>query len=100
MPPFLSRRLRCNDIEREVLKDIAAAQASQGDARKRSVPVAASAPHGLDVVLDYFTLSASQPQTPPLKRVIEKKRRPRPAGAVRLARPELVLEEPRHQGGE
>jgi hypothetical protein len=40
-------------IEREVLKDIAAAQASQDQNRKHSVTVAASVPHGLDVVLDY-----------------------------------------------
>jgi hypothetical protein len=40
-------------IEREVLKDIAAARASQGKDRKRSVTMAATAPHGLDVVLDY-----------------------------------------------
>ena len=40
-------------IEREVLKEIAAVQASQGDNRKRSAMVAATAPHGLDVVLDY-----------------------------------------------
>jgi hypothetical protein len=40
-------------IEREVLKDIAAARARQGKERKRSVMIAATAPHGLDVVLDY-----------------------------------------------
>jgi hypothetical protein len=40
-------------IEREVLKERAAAQASQNKGRKRSVMMAATAPHGLDVVLDY-----------------------------------------------
>jgi hypothetical protein len=40
-------------IEREVLKEIAAVHASQGKDRKRSVTMAATAPHGLDVVLDY-----------------------------------------------
>jgi hypothetical protein len=40
-------------IEREVLKEIAATQANEAKARKRSVMVAATAPHGLDVVLDY-----------------------------------------------
>jgi hypothetical protein len=40
-------------IEREVLKEIAAAQASQGQDRKGAVMLAATAPHGLDVVLDY-----------------------------------------------
>ena len=40
-------------IEREVLKEIAALPASQGNHPKRSVTMAASAPHGLDVVLDY-----------------------------------------------
>ena len=36
-----------------MLKEIAALHASQADDRKRSVMMAASAPHGLDVVLDY-----------------------------------------------
>jgi hypothetical protein len=40
-------------IEREALKDIAAAHASQDQERKRSVTMAATAPHGLDVVFDY-----------------------------------------------
>ena len=40
-------------IEREVLKERAAAQASQDKDRKRAVQMAATAPHGLDVVLDY-----------------------------------------------
>jgi hypothetical protein len=40
-------------IEREVLKEIAAVHADQDKNRKRSVTVAASVPHGLDVVLDY-----------------------------------------------
>lgn len=40
-------------IEREVLKERAAAQASQNKGRKRSVVMAATAPPGLDVVLDY-----------------------------------------------
>ena len=40
-------------IEREVLKERATAQACQGHERKRSVMLAASAPNGLDVVLDY-----------------------------------------------
>ena len=40
-------------IEREVLKERTAAQASQNQDRKRSVMLAATAPHGLDVVLDY-----------------------------------------------
>jgi hypothetical protein len=40
-------------IEREMLKEIAAAQARQGHDRKRLVTIAATAPHGLDVVLDY-----------------------------------------------
>jgi len=40
-------------IEREVLKERATTQASQGNDRKRSVMMAASAPNGLDVVLDY-----------------------------------------------
>jgi len=40
-------------IEREVLKARAAAQTSQGNARKRSVMMPATAPQGLDVVLDY-----------------------------------------------
>src|SRR5229473_2168801 len=40
-------------IEREVLKERAAAQASQEKNRKRAVMMAATAPHGLEVVLDY-----------------------------------------------
>jgi hypothetical protein len=40
-------------IEREVLQEIAAVQASHDTDRKRSVTIAASAPHGLEVVLDY-----------------------------------------------
>jgi hypothetical protein len=40
-------------IEREVLKERAAAPASQNNKRKRAALVAATAPHGLDVVLDY-----------------------------------------------
>jgi len=40
-------------IEREVLKELAAAQTSRGKGGRRSVMIAASAPHGLDVVLDY-----------------------------------------------
>lgn len=40
-------------IEREVLKQRAAAQASQVKGRRRAVMMAASAPYGLDVVLDY-----------------------------------------------
>jgi hypothetical protein len=40
-------------IEREVLKEQAATQASQDKKRKRVALMAATAPHGLDVVLDY-----------------------------------------------
>jgi len=40
-------------IEREVLKERAAAQASQDKDRKHAVMMAATSPHGLDVVLDY-----------------------------------------------
>ena len=40
-------------IEREALKEIAALQASQSNDRQQSVTVAATVPHGLDVVLDY-----------------------------------------------
>jgi len=40
-------------IEREVLKERADVQASQDKDRKRSVMLVATAPHGLDVVLDY-----------------------------------------------
>jgi hypothetical protein len=40
-------------IEREVLKELAAAQTGQGKGRKRSATMAATVPHGLDVVLDY-----------------------------------------------
>jgi hypothetical protein len=40
-------------IEREVLKEMAATQERQGPDRKRSVTMAVTAPHGLDVVLDY-----------------------------------------------
>jgi hypothetical protein len=40
-------------IEREVLKEIAVLQARQNHDRKRSVTLVATAPHGLDVVLDY-----------------------------------------------
>ena len=40
-------------IEREVLKERAATQASQGKDRKHVVLMPATAPHGLDVVLDY-----------------------------------------------
>lgn len=40
-------------IEREVLKEMAAAQALHGKDRKGAAMLAATAPHGLDVVLDY-----------------------------------------------
>jgi hypothetical protein len=40
-------------IEREVLKEIAAAQATQGKDRKGAVMLTVTAPNGLDVVLDY-----------------------------------------------
>ena len=40
-------------IEREVLKERAATQTSQDKDQKRSVMMAATVPHGLDVVLDY-----------------------------------------------
>lgn len=40
-------------IEREVLKERTATQASQDKNRRRVVMMAATAPHGLDVVLDY-----------------------------------------------
>lgn len=40
-------------IEREVLKEIAAAQANQGKDRKGAVMLAATTPNGLDIVLDY-----------------------------------------------
>jgi hypothetical protein len=40
-------------IEREVLRKQAPTRASQGKVRGRSVLLAATAPHGLDVVLDY-----------------------------------------------
>jgi hypothetical protein len=40
-------------IEREVLKERAAAQASQNKNRKRAALMVATAPNGLDVVLDY-----------------------------------------------
>jgi hypothetical protein len=40
-------------IEREVLKEIAAVHTSQNADRKRAATVAATAPQGLDVVLDY-----------------------------------------------
>jgi len=40
-------------IEREVLKARAATQASQDKNRKRATRMAATAPHGLEVVLDY-----------------------------------------------
>jgi hypothetical protein len=40
-------------IEREVLKEIATVQASQGTDRKRAVMLAATAPNRLDIVLDY-----------------------------------------------
>jgi hypothetical protein len=40
-------------IERDALKEQAAARASQVKARRRSVLLAASAPYGLEVVLDY-----------------------------------------------
>lgn len=40
-------------IERAVLKEFASAQAKHDQQRKRSVLLAATAPHGLDVVLDY-----------------------------------------------
>jgi hypothetical protein len=40
-------------IEREVLKEIAAAQATQGKNRKGAVMLTVTAPNGLDVVLDY-----------------------------------------------
>jgi hypothetical protein len=40
-------------IERAVLKEIAALQANQGKDQKRAVMLAATAPNGLDIVLDY-----------------------------------------------
>jgi hypothetical protein len=40
-------------IEREVLKEIAAAQATQGKDRKGAVMLTVTAPNGLDIVLDY-----------------------------------------------
>ncbi len=40
-------------IEREVLKEQATARTNQGKARNRAAMVAASGPHGLEVVLDY-----------------------------------------------
>jgi hypothetical protein len=40
-------------IEREVLKERAAAPASQDNDQKPSALMAVTAPHGLDVVLDY-----------------------------------------------
>ena len=40
-------------IEREVLKERAAAQASQNKSQKRSVTMAATAPKGMEIVLDY-----------------------------------------------
>jgi hypothetical protein len=40
-------------IEREVLKELAATQASQVNDRKRPVTLAATAPNGLAIVLDY-----------------------------------------------
>jgi hypothetical protein len=40
-------------IEREVLKERASVQTSQDNKRKRVALMAATAPHGLDVVLDY-----------------------------------------------
>ena len=50
----MRRKIRgLRGIEREVLKKRAAAQASQNKRRKRSVMLAATAPNGLDVVLDY-----------------------------------------------
>jgi hypothetical protein len=65
-------------IEREVLKELAAAQAGGGQGRKRSVMVAATVPHGLDIVLDYCAavrgiINASQggPLRPPGLRMSE-----------------------------
>jgi hypothetical protein len=50
----MRRKIRgLRGIEREVLKEHAAAQASQNNKRKRAALVAATAPPGLDVVLDY-----------------------------------------------
>jgi hypothetical protein len=40
-------------IEREVLQEVAAAQANREKVRKRAVMLAATAPHGLAIVLDY-----------------------------------------------
>lgn len=40
-------------IEREVLKELAAVQATQGKDRKGAVMLAATAPNGLNIVLDY-----------------------------------------------
>jgi hypothetical protein len=40
-------------IEREVLKERTAVQTSQGKGQRRAMMVVATAPHGLDVALDY-----------------------------------------------
>jgi hypothetical protein len=50
----MRRKIRgLRGIEREVLKEGAATQASRNKDRKRPEMMAATAPHGLDVVLDY-----------------------------------------------
>ena len=50
----MRRKIRgLRGIEREVLKERAATQASQVQKRKRAMMIAATAPHGLEVVLDY-----------------------------------------------
>lgn len=50
----MRRKIRgLRGIEREVLKECAAARASREKVRKRAVMMAATAPHGLDIVLDY-----------------------------------------------
>jgi hypothetical protein len=50
----MRRKIRgLRGIEREVLKARAAAQASAGKNRGRVVMMAATVPHGLEVVLDY-----------------------------------------------
>jgi hypothetical protein len=50
----MRRKIRgLRGIEREVLKEVAAARANQEKVRKRAMMLAATAPHGLDIVLDY-----------------------------------------------
>ena len=65
-------------IEREVFKERAATRARQDKNRKRAVLMAATAPHGLDVVLDYCAtvrgiINSSQggPLRPPSLRMSE-----------------------------